>query len=44
MKTTRQSMRLRGHGGTSVVEMATKRKQKQNLETSGNHHLNPFKI
>jgi hypothetical protein len=32
-------MRLRGHGGTTVEEMATKRKQKQNLETLGNNTL-----
>jgi hypothetical protein len=37
-------MRLRGHGGTAVEEMATKRKQKQNLETLGNNQLNSFAI
>jgi hypothetical protein len=35
LQATRQSIRLRHHGGVSVEEMATKRKQKQNLELSG---------
>jgi hypothetical protein len=41
---TRQSSRLKVHGGIPVGELAAKRKQKQNLEISGNQRPNPFTI
>jgi hypothetical protein len=44
MMATRQSLRLRGHGGTLVEEMAVKRKQKQNLDDSSNARHNSFAI
>jgi hypothetical protein len=38
------SSRLKCNGGQSIEEMATKRKQVQNLELSGNISKNPFAI
>jgi hypothetical protein len=32
LKATRQSSRLRGHGGIPVEELATKRKQKHHMD------------
>jgi hypothetical protein len=44
LRATRHSSRLRGHGGQSVAEMATKRKQVQNLELPGNKSKNSLAI
>jgi hypothetical protein len=44
LKATRQSSRLRGHGGIPVEELATKRKQKLNLERLGNDNNLSFAI
>jgi hypothetical protein len=44
VQATRQSSRLRSHGGLSIQKMATKRKQVQNLEIPGNNFNNSFAI
>jgi hypothetical protein len=44
MQATRQSTQLRLHGGVSVEELATKRKQKHNLDSSGTKISNSFAI
>jgi hypothetical protein len=41
---TRQSSRLKCHGGTPIEELAAKRKQKQNLDIPGNKPKNSFAI
>jgi hypothetical protein len=41
---SRQSSRLRGHGGTSVEEMARKRNQQQNLDLASTTFKNSFAI
>jgi hypothetical protein len=38
------SLILKTQGGVSAEEMATRRKQKQNLDNSGTKHLNPFAV
>jgi hypothetical protein len=44
LQATRQSPRLKGQRGISVEEMATKRKQIQNLEVPGKIHNNAFVV
>jgi hypothetical protein len=44
LQATRQSSRLKCHGGMHVEEMAAKRKQRQNLDPPGNKHSNPFTV
>jgi hypothetical protein len=44
LRAIRQSSRLKCHGGKTVEELATKRKQVLSLEVSGNKSFNPFDV
>jgi hypothetical protein len=44
LQATRQSSRLKCHGGKTVEELSTKRKQVLNLEASGNKNFNSFSV